>query len=116
MKTNTNNETWSPFSEPLSLGLSLAPWGRLCAPNDPESTGSTGSSECQRRAGIQDNGSVINGDTALAPSHARRHALVFHSCFCVFHGFFKELDFKELEIHRYSLLDIRQWISMEIHQ
>jgi len=25
-----------------------------------------------------------------------------------FHGFFKELDFKELEIHRYSLLDIPQ--------
>ena len=33
-----------------------------------------------------------------------------------FHGFFKELDFKELEIHRYSLLDIDQWISMDFHQ
>ena len=32
-----------------------------------------------------------------------------------FHGFFKELDFKELEIHRYSLLDTineYQWISI----
>ena len=28
--------------------------------------------------------------------------------FMVFHGFFKELDFKELEIHRYSLMDIHQ--------
>jgi len=28
--------------------------------------------------------------------------IVFH---CFFYGFFKELDFKELEIHRYSLLD-----------
>ncbi len=32
----------------------------------------------------------------------------FRHCFCV--GFFKELDFKELEIHRYSLMDIHQWI------
>ena len=32
-----------------------------------------------------------------------------------FHGFFKELDFKELEIHRYSLMDIHQWISMDVH-
>ena len=31
----------------------------------------------------------------------------------VFHGFFKELDFKELEIHRYSLLDIHQWIFID---
>ena len=40
-----------------------------------------------------------------------------------FHGFFKELDFKELEIHRYSLMDTineypwksineYQWISI----
>ena len=36
--------------------------------------------------------------------------MVFSWFFMVFHGFFKELDFKELEIHRYSLLDIHQWI------
>ena len=38
--------------------------------------------------------------------------MVFH---CFFHGFFKELDFKELEIHRYSLMDTineYQWISI----
>ena len=37
----------------------------------------------------------------------------------VFHGFFKELDFKELEIHRYSLLDTineYQWISINEYQ
>ena len=45
----------------------------------------------------------------------------------VFHGFFKELDFKELEIHRYSLLDTiheyqwksineYQWISINAYQ
>ena len=28
----------------------------------------------------------------------------------IFHCFFKELDFKELEIHWYSLLDMHQWI------
>ncbi len=36
-----------------------------------------------------------------------------------FHGFFKELDFKELEIHRYSLLDTineYQWISINEYQ
>jgi len=31
--------------------------------------------------------------------------MVFHCCLMVFHGFFKEL-----EIHRYSLLDVHQWI------
>ena len=31
-----------------------------------------------------------------------------HGFSIVFHCFFKELDFKELEIHRYSLLDIHQ--------
>ena len=35
-------------------------------------------------------------------------------CFFIFswclHGVFKELDFKELEIHWYSLMDIHQWI------
>jgi len=30
-------------------------------------------------------------------------SLFFHGFSC-FHGFFKELDFKELEIHRYSLM------------
>ena len=30
-----------------------------------------------------------------------------------FAGFFKELDFKELEIHRYSLMDIHQWIFID---
>ena len=36
-----------------------------------------------------------------------------------FHGFFKELDFKELEIHRYSLLDTineSPWISINEYQ
>ena len=36
-----------------------------------------------------------------------------------FHGFFKELDFKELEIHRYSLMDTineYQWISINGYQ
>ena len=40
--------------------------------------------------------------------------MAFH-CFHCFHGFFNELDFKELEIHRYSLLDTineYQWISI----
>ena len=35
--------------------------------------------------------------------------------FYLFFGFFKELDFKELEIHRYSLMDTineYQWISI----
>ena len=39
------------------------------------------------------------------------------SLFC--HGFFKELDSKELEIHRYSLLDTineYQWISINEYQ
>ena len=31
--------------------------------------------------------------------------MVFSWLFIVFHGFFKELDFKELEIHRYPLMD-----------
>ncbi len=37
--------------------------------------------------------------------------------FC--HSFFKELDFKELEIHRYSLMDTineYQWISINEYQ
>ena len=37
----------------------------------------------------------------------------------VFHSFFKELDFKELEIHRHSLLDTineYQWISINEYQ
>ena len=41
--------------------------------------------------------------------------MVFHGFSLFFHGFFKELDFKELEIHRYSLLDTineYQWISI----
>ena len=45
--------------------------------------------------------------------------MVFSWCFIVFHGFFKELDFKELEIHRYSLLDTineSQWISIDEDQ
>ena len=36
-----------------------------------------------------------------------------------FNGFFKELDFKELEIHRYSLwdtIDEYQWISINGYQ
>ena len=36
-------------------------------------------------------------------------------CLLFFNGLFKELDFKELEIHRYSLLDTideYQWISI----
>ena len=39
--------------------------------------------------------------------------------FIVFNSFFKELDFKELEIHRYSLLDTineYQWISINEYQ
>ena len=42
-----------------------------------------------------------------------------HSFLLFFHGFFKELDFKELEIHRYSLLDTineYQWISINEYQ
>ena len=42
--------------------------------------------------------------------------MVFHG---FFHGFFKELDFKELEIYRYSLLDTineYQWISINEYQ
>ena len=45
--------------------------------------------------------------------------MVFYGFSWFFHGFYgfsKELDFKELEIHRYSLLDIHQWISMDFHQ
>jgi len=41
--------------------------------------------------------------------------LFFHGFLMVFHGFFKELDFTELEIHRYSLLDTineYQWTSI----
>ena len=35
----------------------------------------------------------------------------------VFHGFFKELDSKELEIHRYSLLDtINEFQSISINE
>ena len=34
--------------------------------------------------------------------------MVVHCFFMVFHGFSKELDFKELEIHQYSLMDIHQ--------
>ena len=40
--------------------------------------------------------------------------MVFYGFLWFFHGFFKELDFKELEIHRYSLMDIHHWISMDI--
>ena len=36
--------------------------------------------------------------------------MVFMGFSLFFHGFFKELDFKELEIHRYSLLDIQIFI------
>ena len=39
--------------------------------------------------------------------------------FMVFHGFFKELDSKELDIHRYSLVDTineYQWISINEYQ
>ena len=32
-------------------------------------------------------------------------SLLFHGFYKFFHCFFKELDFKELEIHRYSVLD-----------
>ena len=42
--------------------------------------------------------------------------MVFHG---FFHGFFKELDFKELEIHRYSLLDTineYQWFPINEYQ
>ena len=42
--------------------------------------------------------------------------MVFHCFFCCF---FKELEFKELEIHRYSLLDTineYQWISINEYQ
>ena len=42
-----------------------------------------------------------------------------HGFSMFFHGFFKELDFKELEIHRYSLLDTineYQWISINEYQ
>ena len=52
--------------------------------------------------------------------------MVFHCFFMVFivfpsffNGFFKELDSKELEIHRYSLLDTineYQWISINEYQ
>ena len=45
--------------------------------------------------------------------------MVFFWFFIVFHSFFKELDFKELEIHRYSLLDTineYQWISINEYQ
>ena len=48
--------------------------------------------------------------------------LVFHSFslfYIFFHGFFKELDFKELEIHGYSLMDTineYQWISINEYQ
>ena len=66
------------------------------------------------------------GPTSAQARPARRLSwffMVFHSFswfsqgfLWLFHGFFKELDFKELEIHRNSLLDIRQWISTKIHQ
>ena len=39
--------------------------------------------------------------------------LCFSWFLIVFHRFFKELDFKELEIHRYSLMDIHQWIFID---
>ena len=45
--------------------------------------------------------------------------MVFYHFLSFFHGFFKELDFKELEIHRYSLLDTineYQWISINEYQ
>jgi len=45
--------------------------------------------------------------------------MVFSLFFMVFHGFFKELDFKELEIQRYSSLDTineYQWISINEYQ
>ena len=45
--------------------------------------------------------------------------MVFHGFSLFFHGFFKELDFKELEIHRYSLMDTineYQWISINEYQ
>ena len=45
--------------------------------------------------------------------------MVFYRFFMVFYGFFKELDFKELEIHRYSLLDTineYQWKSINEYQ
>ena len=45
--------------------------------------------------------------------------MVFYGFSAFFHGFFKELDFKELEIHRYSLLDTTneyQWISINEYQ
>ena len=43
-------------------------------------------------------------------------SLFFHSLSIVCHGFFKELDFNELEIHRYSLMDIHQWYSLMDHR
>jgi len=46
-------------------------------------------------------------------------SLFFMVCLLFFHGFFKELDFKELEIHRYSLLDTTneyQWKSINEYQ
>ena len=49
--------------------------------------------------------------------------MVVSCLFMVFHGFFivffKELDFKELEIHRYSLMDTTneyQWIATNEYQ
>ena len=106
---------WAPFFGPLSLDPSFwapwgpeplgipwipkplgIPWGRLWTPLDPGSFG-----------------------YLWFPRGALDFSwffIVFHSFWIVFHRFFKELDFKELEIHRYSLLDIHQWISMDIHQ
>jgi len=40
--------------------------------------------------------------------HCFHFSLFFIVFSLFFHGFFKELDFKELEIHRYSLMDIHQ--------
>ena len=46
-------------------------------------------------------------------------SMFFHGFSSFYHGFFKELDSKELEIHRYSLLDTineYQWISINEYQ
>ena len=41
----------------------------------------------------------------------------FHGVSLFFHGFFKELGFKELEIHRYSLLDtINEYQGISINE